>query len=156
MNWDGTKPTGAVTQISSATTWQSRGMFVYQQTGDTFAPSKPGKPAGTSASFDSIDLTWQASNGQRPRTAHLSRVPRRRVSRPGRQLVDRHRQRTHDAGLGAGSTHTYQVDAVDAANNTSVLSDVSDPITVLRPDTTPPTDPGTRQASASATSTGST
>ena len=32
----------------------------------------------------------------------------------------------HDAVLEAGSTHTYQVDAVDAANNTSVISDISD------------------------------
>ena len=42
VDWAGTKPTGAVTQIDSATTWQSRGLFVYNQVTDTFAPSKPG------------------------------------------------------------------------------------------------------------------
>ena len=61
VNWGGTKPTGAVTQISSATTWQSRGLFVFNQVTDTFAPSKPGKPSGTSSTFDSIDLSWAAS-----------------------------------------------------------------------------------------------
>ena len=31
INWDGTKPVGSATQISSATTWGSRGMFVFDQ-----------------------------------------------------------------------------------------------------------------------------
>ncbi len=151
VNWDGTKPTGAVTQISAATTWQSRGMFVYQQLTDAFAPSKPGKPSGTSASFDSIDLTWQAStdNVSGPLTYRVYRDGgwwgRSSARRPGPCSY-------HDPGLGAGTTHTYQVDAVDASNNTSAISDTSDPITVLAPDTTPPTDPGTPTGVGSATS----
>ena len=151
VNWDGAKPTGPVTQISSATTWQSRGMFVYQQTGDSFAPSKPGKPAGTSASFDSIDLTWQASNDNAPGSLTY------RIYRDGGEVGQVVSSSTgtvtyHDAVLEAGSTHTYQVDAVDAANNTSVISDVSDPITVMAPDITPPTDPGIPTGVGSATS----
>jgi hypothetical protein len=31
IDWDGTKPVGSATQISSATTWGSRGMFVFDQ-----------------------------------------------------------------------------------------------------------------------------
>ena len=151
VNWDGTKPTGAVTQISSATTWQSRGMFVYQQLSDAFAPSTPGKPSGTSTSFDSIDLTWQASTDNAPGPLTY------RVYRDGGvvgQVISSSTGNVtyNDTGLGAGTTHTYQVDAVDASNNASVLSDVSDPITVLAPDTTPPTDPGTPTGVASATS----
>jgi chitodextrinase len=142
VNWGGAKPTGAITQISSATTWQSRGMFVYKQLADSFAPSTPGKPIGTSSTFDSIDLNWQASTDNAPGALTY------RVYRDG-GLVDQVVSSStgtisySDTGLAAGATHTYQVDAIDAANNASAMSDSSDPITVLAPDTTPPTDPGT-------------
>ena len=46
VNWDGAKPTGAVTQISSATTWQSRGMFVYSRRATrSRRPSRASQPA---------------------------------------------------------------------------------------------------------------
>jgi beta-propeller uncharacterized protein DUF5122 len=152
VNWDGSKPTGAITQISSATTWQSRGMFVYTQLADTFAPSKPGKPSGTSATFDSIDLTWAASTDNFPGTLTY------RVYRDGVQIDQLSSASTGsisytDTGLGAGSVHTYRVDAFDGANNASALSDASDPITVLAPDTTPPSDPGIPTGVSNSTST---
>ena len=152
VNWGGTKPTGAVTQISSATTWQSRGLFVFNQVTDTFAPSKPGKPSGTSSTFDSIDLSWAAS------TDNFAGPLTYRVYRDGVQIDQVTSSSTStvtytDTGLAAGSTHTYTVDAVDAATNASVLSDVSDPITVLAPDTTPPTDPGVPTGVSNSTST---
>ena len=55
-----------------------------------------------------------------------------------------------DTGLVVGSTHTYAVDAVDAATNPSQLSASSAPITVFTPDATPPTTPG--QPSGTSTS----
>ena len=141
VNWGGTKPTGAVTQISSATTWQSRGMFVFNQVTDTFAPSKPGTPTGSSSTFDSIDISWGAS------TDNFGSSLTYRVYRDGVQIDQVASSSTGtvsytDIGLPAGSIHTYQVDAVDAATNASVLSDVSGQITVLAPDMTPPGDPG--------------
>jgi hypothetical protein len=152
VDWAGTKPTGAVTQISSATTWQSRGMFAYTQVTDSFAPSTPGTPSGSSATFDSIDLTWPAS------TDNVSSTLTYRVYRDGVQIDQVVSSSTGsvtytDTGLGAGSTHTYQVDAVDAANNASGLSTTSAPITVLAPDTTPPSDPGVPTGVSSSTST---
>jgi hypothetical protein len=152
VNWGGTKPTGAVTQISSATTWQSRGMFVYNQVTDTFAPSKPGTPSGSSSTFDSIDISWAAS------TDNFGSALTYRVYRDGVQIDQIASSSTGtisytDTGLPAGSTHTYQVDAVDAANNASVLSDVSAPITVLAPDLTPPGDPGIPTGTSNSTST---
>ncbi len=152
INWGGTKPTGTATQISSATTWQSRGMFVYNQVSDTFAPSKPGKPSGSSSTFDSIDLSWNASTDNFPGSLNY------RVYRDGVQVGQVSSSSTTtvsftDTGLTAGSTHTYRVDAVDAATNTSALSDPSDVITVLAPDITPPSDPGTPTGVSNSTST---
>jgi hypothetical protein len=152
VDWGGTKPTGSATQISGATTWQSRAMFVFNQVGDTFAPSAPGTPSGSSSTFDSIDLSWQASTDNFPGSITY------RVYRDGVQTG----QVTSaaggsiaftDTGLGAGSTHTYTVDAVDGAGNASFMSGASAPITVLAPDTTPPTDPGTPAGTSSSTST---
>ena len=152
VNWAGTKPTGAVTQISSATTWQSRGMFVYNQVTDTFAPSKPGTPSGSSSTFDSIDISWAAS------TDNFGSALTYRVYRDGVQIDQFASSSTGsvsytDTGLPAGSTHSYQVDAVDAANNASLLSDTSGPITVLAPDVTPPGDPGIPTGVSNSTST---
>ena len=130
-SWEGTKPTGAVTQISSATTWQSRGMFAFNQVTDTFAPSKPGTPTGSSSTFDSIDISWGAS------TDNFGSSLTYRVYRDGVQIDQVASSSTGtvsytDIGLPAGSIHTYQVDAVDAATNASVLSDVSSQITSNR------------------------
>ena len=103
VNWGGTKPTGAVTQISSATTWQSRGMFVFNQVTDTFAPSKPGTPTGSSSTFDSIDISWGAS------TDNFGSSLTYRVYRDGVQIDQVASSSTGtvsytDIGLPAGST----------------------------------------------------
>ncbi len=151
VDWAGTKPTGAVTQISSATTWQSRGLFAYNQVTDSFAPSAPGTPTGSSSTFDSIDLSWPAA------TDNISSTLTYRVYRDGVQIDQVSSASTGsvtytDTGLAAGSTHTYQVDAVDEADNASALSNTSAPITVLAPDTTPPTDPGVPTGVSNSTS----
>ena len=127
-------------------------MFVYNQVTDTFAPSKPGTPSGSSSTFDSIDISWGAS------TDNFGSSLTYRVYRDGVQIDQVASSSTGtvsytDTGLPAGSTHTYQVDAVDAATNASVLSDVSGPITVLAPDITPPGDPGIPTGVSNSTST---
>ena len=153
VNWGGTKPTGAVTQISSATTWQSRGMFVYNQVTDTFAPSKPGKPSGTSSTFDSIDLSWDASTDNFPGSLTY------RVYRDGVQIDQVTSSSTttvtlhgHRVWPRAARTRTRSMRSTRPPTRAS-LSDDSDPITVLAPDITPPTDPGMPTGVSNSTST---
>jgi hypothetical protein len=127
--------------------WKSRGMFIFGQTSDTFAPTKPGKPSGTSNDTSSIDLTWAASSD------NVSSSLTYRVYRDGAQVGQVTSSSTNtvsytDTPLGAGSVHTYTVDAVDISNNASAQSNASDPITVQTPDTTPPTVPGAPTATA--------
>ncbi len=156
VDWSGTAPTGTPTQIGGpgidAANWASRGLFVFNQTVDTFAPTTPGAPSGSSSTFDSIDLTWQAS------VDNISPTLTYQVYRDGIQIgqvisASKGAVTYTDAGLPAGSTHTYRVDAVDGANNSSPLSNVSSPITVLAPDTTPPSDPGLPAGVSTSTST---
>ena len=46
-------------QISSATTWQSRGMFVYNPpVGDNTPPTPPGKPSVKSLTAGKVNLSW--------------------------------------------------------------------------------------------------
>lgn len=152
VDWDGSRPVGTPMLISNATTWQSRGMFVFSQTADTLPPARPGKPAGSSTAVGSIDLSWAAS------ADNLSSTLTYRVFRDGQQVGQVASSSTTtvgftDTGLDPGSVHTYVVDAVDAAGNVSQPSDPSDPIAVLAPDTTPPTDPGPPSGSSDSTST---
>lgn len=146
VDWAGTGPSGTPVQIAGpgidATNWASRGIFAFAQTVDTLAPTTPGTPVGVSDSFDSIDLTWDASTDTgSPLTYRIYRdgssTPIGQVSSDSTTTVG-----YTDTGLIAGSSHTYRVDAVDPSNNASPLSAVSDPIVVLAPDGVAPTDPG--------------
>lgn len=99
---------------------------------DTDPPSVPGTPAGTSASSNSIDLTWGAS------TDNVSSTLTYGIYRDGNPTPIGHVMSNStgvviftDVGLAAGSTHTYQVDTADAVGNTSAKSAASEPITVL-------------------------
>ncbi len=145
--WVNGAPSGSPTVIGGPNidgyNWASQGFFVFPQTTDTIAPTAPGKPSGVSNTTDSIDLTWAASKD------NLSSNITYRIYRDGNSTavgtVTSSSTTTvsfTDTGLASGSTHTYTVDAVDGASNTSALSPVSDAITVLTPDTTPPTTPG--------------
>jgi hypothetical protein len=95
---------------------------------DTVPPTAPGKPSGVSNSFDSVDLTWAGS------TDAVSPSLTYRVYRDG--LLAGSTTTTSstvtftDTGLAPGSTHTYSVEALDGAQNVSVMSPLSDPITV--------------------------
>ena len=135
--WSGGRPVGAVTQIAgpgmNGTNWASNGIFAFTATtGDTQPPTPPGKPSGTSTTTSSIDLTWQASTDNTP-GALTYRVYRDGNPTPIAQVSSTSTTTVgyHDDGLVAGSTHTYRIDARDAAGNTSTMGPVSDPITVL-------------------------
>jgi hypothetical protein len=126
IDWNGTSPTGSPTQISSATTWQSRGMFVFNPPADdTSPPTTPGTPAGQSPTVGRIELSWTASTDQSSPVTY-------RVYRDGDSTPVGETTATSfsDVGLAAGSTHTYTVDAVDPANNVSAMSPTSEPIAV--------------------------
>ncbi len=145
-------PSGAVTQIGGPAmdgrNWASVGLFVFQQSLDTIPPTKPGTPTGVSNTTDSIDLTWAASqDATQPLTY--------RVYRDGAPTAIAQFQSAstttvtyHDGGLTPGSPHTYTVEAEDAGHLVSPRSDASAQITVLLPDTTPPTKPGKPVVSA--------
>ncbi len=103
---------------------------------DTTPPSQPGTPVGASHSSSSIDLTWGAS------TDDLSSSLTYLVKRDGTQVGSVTSSSTTtvgftDTGLTPSSTHTYTVIALDGANNPSLESPPSDPITVQ--DAPPPT-----------------
>jgi hypothetical protein len=126
VDWDGTKPTGSPTQISSATTWQSRGMFVFDPPPqDTTPPTTPGTPTAQSLTAGKVDLDWTASTDDASPITY-------RVYRDGDPTPVGETTATSysDVGLAAGSTHTYTVDAVDPSDNASAMSGASDPVTV--------------------------
>jgi hypothetical protein len=126
IDWDGTKPTGSPTQISSATTWQSRGMFVFDPPPpDTTPPTTPGTPTAQSPTAGKVDLDWTASTDDASPITY-------RVYRDGDPTPVGETTATSysDVGLAAGSTHTYTVDAVDPSDNASAMSGASDPVTV--------------------------
>ncbi len=99
---------------------------------DTTPPSIPGKPAGTSVSSSSIDLTWGASTDAVSSTLTY-RIYRDANPTPIGQVASNSTGVVTftDVSLAAGSTHTYQVDAADAVGNSSEQSAPSEPIIVL-------------------------
>jgi hypothetical protein len=126
VDWNGTRPTGSPTQISSATTWQSRGMFTFTPpASDTTPPTTPGTPTGQSPTAGKIDLSWSASTDQSSPVTY-------RIYRDGETTPVGQTTATSfsDVTVAAGSSHTYTVDAVDPASNVSAMSPASDPVTV--------------------------
>jgi hypothetical protein len=95
---------------------------------DTVAPTTPGKPSGVSTSSSSVDLSWTGS------TDAVSSSLTYRVYRDGALAGSTTTSAStvtfKDTGLAPSSTHTYSVEAVDAAQNVSARSPTSDPITV--------------------------
>jgi hypothetical protein len=98
---------------------------------DMNAPSVPDKPTGASSMPNSINLTWGAS------TDDVAQSLEYRIYRDGGSdpvgFVSSSSTTTvafTDAGLVPGSSHTYEVTASDGTN-TSALSPVSDPISVM-------------------------
>jgi len=95
---------------------------------DTTPPTAPGRPAGSSPAPGTIEISWTASTDASPPITY--RVYRDGGSSP----IGTTTNTTYtDTGLAPGSVHTYRVDAVDAADNASAMSQASAPITVASP-----------------------
>jgi len=87
-----------------------------QATPDTTAPTTPTGLAGTALSTSRIGLSWSASTDNVAVTGY-------RVYRNGVFLANVSNGTTYESvGLAAGTTYTYNVDAIDAAGNASSTS----------------------------------
>ena len=139
---------GAQTSVSGPAidgeNWSARGLFVLDQVVDTFPPTVPGTPTASSTRVGEIDVTWQSSTDGKSDTLTY------RIYRDGELTplddvtTNEQGQLTYtDAGLTGGEMHSYQVSAVDEGTNESAKSAASNVATVLGPDTTDPTKPGT-------------
>ena len=126
--------------------WKSKGMFVFGQSSDTFAPTTPGTPTGSSTSVGTVDLTWAASSDAGSPTLTYQVF---RHDGSGEVLAGSFTSSSTttvsftDTGLTPGATYTYDVDATDANLNTSARSGTSAGITVQTLDQTAPSPPGT-------------
>jgi hypothetical protein len=99
------------------------------QSPDAVPPTAPGKPTGVANGPTSIELTWSGSTDDQS-TSLTYRIYHDGGSTPVGTVTSSAATVTFtDAGLAAGSTHTYVVTAMDAAGNTSDPSPLSDPIT---------------------------
>ena len=112
---------------------------------DDIAPTTPGGFTAKAASGTSVTMSWSAATDNVGVTGYDVFRDSVFLIKVGATTL------TYTDTVGVGSTHTYAVDAVDAAGNHSALST---PVTVTTPttDVTPPTVP----AGLTATAAGST
>ncbi len=104
-------------------------------TPDTTPPSVPTNVAGQSTAPGSIDVTWSAAADDLS-SSITYRVYRDGDPTPVGQVTSTSTTTASwtDTGLAGGSSHTYEVDAVDEAGNASERSVPSPPITVMAGD----------------------
>jgi fibronectin type 3 domain-containing protein len=114
---------------------------------DTQAPTTPGGVAATAVSTSQINLAWTASTDNVAVTGY--RVERCQGAGCSSfvQVGASTSPAYADAGLATGTTYSYRVLAIDAANNVSGYSNVATATTPL-PDSEPPSAPGTLTATA--------
>jgi hypothetical protein len=97
---------------------------------DVIAPDAPGTPSGTSTVAGRADLNWTAATDDRATTLTYrvfrdgAASPSATTTGPTSGVIS-----WSDAGLVAGSVHTWRVSAFDGTNE-GPLSAVSDPITI--------------------------
>ena len=113
-------------------------------TRDVTAPSVPAGLAANPVSSSRVDLSWSAS------TDNVG-VANYRVFRDGTEIATPTGTSYQDTGLTSGSTYSYRVSAVDAANNGSALSTAVS-ATTPAPDTAPPSASVTAPAAGSVVS----
>lgn len=98
---------------------------------DVKKPTVPTRVRVTGRSTNTIVLSWSASSDDVGVTQY-------QVFRNGSQVASVTGTRFRDNGLSPKTTYTYQVRALDAANNASALSAKVKGVTLTTPDTTPP------------------
>ncbi|MGE3329039.1 MAG: PKD domain-containing protein, partial [Acidimicrobiia bacterium] len=117
----------AVDSANNASAKSASSASITAQVGpDTAAPTVPGRPAGSSPVAGQIQISWTASSDASPPITY-------RIYRDGGATAIGNTTTTSftDIGLAPGSSHTYQVDAVDSLNNASAKSQASLSITVM-------------------------
>ncbi len=99
---------------------------------DTMRPTAPASLNATAASASRINLSWTASTDNVGVTGY-------RVNRDGTHVGTSAATSYADSGLSAGTTHSYNVSAVDAAGNVSLESTTASATTTAA--STPPPSP---------------
>lgn len=119
------------------------------QAGDTQAPTAPTNLAASNTTANATTLTWTASTDNVGVTSYQIRQNNVTVGTVGGSVL------TYNAtGLSASTTYSYNVVALDAANNTSPASNTVQVTTLAGGDTQAPTAPTNLAASnTSATAT---
>ncbi|MDX9990211.1 PA14 domain-containing protein [Thiothrix unzii] len=105
---------------------------------DTQAPTQPANLRAQAVTGDSIQLVWQAASDN-------VAVARYRVLRDGVQVAETTTPSFTDNGVSSFSRYAYNVLALDAAGNVSLMSN---PLTAYTSDGTPPSVPQALQAFA--------
>ena len=110
---------------------------------DTTVPSTPGNLTATAISASQINLGWVASTDNVGVTGY--RIYRGGVllATVGGTVVS-----YSNTGLSASTAYSYQVTAIDAAGNASLMSNSASATTQAAPDTTLPSTPGNLTATA--------
>lgn len=98
---------------------------------DTQAPTAASSIAATPNSNSQVDLSWGASTDNVAVTGY-------RIYRNGAFLKTVAATSASDSGLATATTYTYNVSAIDAANNESIQSPSAIVTTLSTPPTTPP------------------
>lgn len=94
---------------------------------DTYPPTVPGQPTGSSSSPGAVAIQWPASQDASPPITY--RIYRDHVGTP---IATTSTTSFTETGLVPGSSHVYAVDAVDSLNNPpSTQSTWSSPIVVM-------------------------
>jgi YD repeat-containing protein len=107
---------------------------------DTQAPTAPGALTKTAATSTSISLSWTASTDNVGVTAYLVERCQGAGCSNFAQVTSTVSLTYNNTGLTVLTSYSYRVRARDAANNKSGYSNV---VTVVTPDTTKPSTPGT-------------
>ena len=99
-------------------------------TGETTPPGAPGTPTGSSPSAGVIQIGWTAATDPAPASLPITYRVFEVVGATNNQIGTTTNTSFTHSGLIAGSSHTYRVQAVDAANNVGPLSGTSASIVV--------------------------
>jgi chitodextrinase len=116
--------------------------------GDTTPPTAPGTLSATATSGSTVNVGWGAATDNIAVTGYY--LERDSVELPGMPITV---LTYNDTGLTPGSTHAYRVRARDAAGNRGPYSNTVSVVLPITADTTPPTNPGSIQASSGSSTT---